>query len=238
MSQHLFHLPGLQHLHEGQGPPRRPLHHQPYLRHLRRQPRHLLLLRAEHGLRRPPARARRADRQPRRGGRVHVRPQHLPGEPGRRGLLREDGGRDQSGRAGTGQPYRGAPRRGPRVQDDRRHHAVAQPVLRGVLPRGAAGQPLHPGDVLPDGGPARPSLDLVPGRCRHDGDDPALHRLLHPAHALRGVHEAGRADARRPVRFLLPGHARVRGGRATGASFSGAGVRSRTRACATSTTAT
>ena len=36
-----------------------------------------------------------------------------------------------------------AARRRPRLQDDRRHHAVAQPVLRRVLPRGAAGQPLH-----------------------------------------------------------------------------------------------
>ena len=39
--QHLVDLPRLQHLHEGQGPARRPLHHQPDLRHLRRQPRHL-----------------------------------------------------------------------------------------------------------------------------------------------------------------------------------------------------
>ena len=39
--QHLVDLPRLQHLHEGQGPARRPLHHQPHLRHLRRQPRHL-----------------------------------------------------------------------------------------------------------------------------------------------------------------------------------------------------
>ena len=53
--QHLVDLPRLQHLHEGQGPARRPLHHQPHLRDLRRQPRHLLGLRAEHGLRRPAA---------------------------------------------------------------------------------------------------------------------------------------------------------------------------------------
>ena len=37
------------------------------------------------------------DRQPRRSRRVHVRPQHLPGEPARGGLLREDGRRDQPG---------------------------------------------------------------------------------------------------------------------------------------------
>ena len=33
--QHVLDLPRLQHLHEGQGPARRALHHQPHLRHLR-----------------------------------------------------------------------------------------------------------------------------------------------------------------------------------------------------------
>ena len=141
----LVDLPRLQHLHEGQGPARRALHHQPHLRHLRRQPRHLLVLRAEHGVRREAAAPRRVDRQPRRGRRVHVRPQHLPGEPGRGRLLREDGRRDQPRRARAGQPHRGAARRRPRLQDHRRHHAVAQPVHRRVLPRGAAGQPATPG---------------------------------------------------------------------------------------------
>ncbi len=63
-------------------------------------------LRAEHGLRRQAAAPRRVDRQPRRGRRVHVRPQHLPGEPGRRRLLREDGHGDQPGRAGQGREHR------------------------------------------------------------------------------------------------------------------------------------
>ncbi len=107
--QHLVDLPRLQHLHEGQGPARRPLHHQPDLRHLRRQPRHLRLLRPEHGLRHPPAGHGRVDRQPRRGGRVHVRPQHLPGQPGRRRLLRADGQGDQPRRLGQG-PEHAAPR--------------------------------------------------------------------------------------------------------------------------------
>ena len=52
---------------------------------------------AEHGVRREAAAPRRVDHQPRRGRRVHVRPQHLPGEPGRGRLLREDGPRDQPG---------------------------------------------------------------------------------------------------------------------------------------------
>ena len=98
----------------------------------------------------------------------------------------------------------------PRLPDHRRHHARAQPARGRVLPRGAAGQPLHPRDVLPDGGAARAPLDALPGRRRHDRDHPALHRLPDPADALRRVHEEGRAAARRPVRLLLRGAARLR----------------------------
>ena len=108
--QHLFHLPRLQHLHEGQRPARRALHHQPHLRHLRRQPRHLRHLRAEHGVRRAAAADRGVDRQSRRSRRVHVRPQYLPGQPGRRGFLRADGEGDQSQGLGEGANDAGAAR--------------------------------------------------------------------------------------------------------------------------------
>ena len=107
VQEHQLDLPRLLDLHEGQGPARRALHHQPHLRHLWRQPRDLFLLLPEHGVRREAAAPRRVDRQPRRGRGVHVRPQHLPGEPGRGGLLREDGRRDQPGRAREGQQHRG-----------------------------------------------------------------------------------------------------------------------------------
>jgi hydrogenase large subunit len=70
-----------------------------------------------------------------------------------------------------------------------------------------------PRDVLPDGGAPRAPVHALPGRRRHGGHDPALHRLLHPAHALRGVHEALPADARRPVGLHVRGPARLRGGR-------------------------
>ena len=50
MLQHLDDLPGLRHLHEGDRSPRRPLHHQPHLRHLRRQPLHVLVPESEHGV--------------------------------------------------------------------------------------------------------------------------------------------------------------------------------------------
>ena len=52
------------------------------------------------GVRPPPI--GRVDRQPRRSRRIHVRPQHLSGQPGRRGLLRADGEGDQSQRLGQG----------------------------------------------------------------------------------------------------------------------------------------
>ena len=35
VQEHVSHVPRLQRLHEGQGPARRALHHQPHLRHLR-----------------------------------------------------------------------------------------------------------------------------------------------------------------------------------------------------------
>ena len=91
----------------------------------------------------------------------------------------------------------------------RRHHALAEPAGRRVLPRGAPGQPVHQGDVLPDGRAPRAPLHAVPGRRRHDRDGPAVHRLPDPADALRRVHEARRADAQRPVRLLLRGAARA-----------------------------
>ncbi len=166
--QHLVDLPRLQHLHEGQGPARRPLHHQPHLRHLRRQPRHLRLLRPEHGLRRPAAGHGRVDHQPRRGRRVHVRPQHLPGQPGRRGLLRADGQGDQPRACWDKAQRTPAPHANlHHYTHHRRHHALAQPVHRRVLPRSAADEPADARDVLPDGRPARPPLDALPRRRRH-----------------------------------------------------------------------
>ena len=62
-------------------------------------------------------------------------------------------------------------------------------------------------------GPARPPLDALPRRRRHRAHRPALHRLPRPADEVRRVHEEGRAAARRPVRLLLRGAARLRGGR-------------------------
>ena len=42
LQEHVVAVPRLQRVHEGQGPARRALHHEPHLRHLRRQPRRLL----------------------------------------------------------------------------------------------------------------------------------------------------------------------------------------------------
>ena len=126
----------------------------------------------------------------------------------------------------------------PRLQDHRRHHAGAQPVLRRVLPGGPPGQPVHPGDVLPDGGAPRAPLDALPGRRRHHRDHPALHRLLHAPDAVRGVHEAGRPAARRPLRLLLRGPPRLRGGRPASGPARVLGGVPGSRRSATSTTRT
>ncbi len=94
--QHFVDFSRVQHLHEGQRSARCALHHQPHLRHLRRQPCDLRDLCAEHGVRGSSSGDRRVDREPRRSRRVHVRPQYFSGQPGRRGLLRADGEGDQS----------------------------------------------------------------------------------------------------------------------------------------------
>ena len=170
MPQHLLALPGLQRVHEGQGPARLALHHQPHLRHLRRQPRGLLGVRPEHGLRGQDAAPGRVDHEPRRGGRVHLRPHHLPGQPAVRGLLRADGPRDQPELAGAGGDDRGPQRQHPRLPHHRRPHALPQPVLRRDLRGSVADEPDHPRDVLPDGGTSRPPLDDLSRRRRHGPD--------------------------------------------------------------------
>ncbi len=58
-------------------------------------------------------------------------------------------------------------------------------------------------DVLPDGGPARSPVHALSGRRRHRSHPPAIYRLSGPADEVRGVHEEGRAAARRSVRLLL-----------------------------------
>ncbi len=203
MSRDIVDLPRLQHFHEGQRSARRPFHHQPDLRHLRRQSRHLFGLRAEHGLRHQTAGAGGVDHQSRRSRRVHVRSQYIPGQSGRGRFLRADGEGDQPGRLGKGPDDIGAARRRARLPHHRRYHDGAQSVLRRVLSRDASGQPLHPRDVQSDGGTARPSFDALSRRRRHGPIGAAVHRVHGATRALRRVHEEMRAAARRFVRFLL-----------------------------------
>ena len=100
----------------------------------------------QHGLRRQAAAAGRVDRQPRRGGRVHLRPHHLPGQPGVRGLLRADGQGDEPERAGEGREDRGAARRHPRLPHDRATSCGRyNPFTGRDVPRGAADEPRRRG---------------------------------------------------------------------------------------------
>ena len=82
-----------------------------------------------------------------------------------------------------------------RLPHDCRYHARAQSVHRGVLSRSAADEPDDARDVLPDGRPARASLDALSRRRGHGADDSALHRLPGAADEVRGIHEEGRAAA-------------------------------------------
>ncbi len=90
---------------------------------------------------------------------------------------------------------------------------------------------------LMEGRHVHPST-LYPGGVGTVGHRAAVHRLPDPADALRGVHEAGRADARRPVRLLLRGAARLRGGRPRAGPAGLLGRVPATRSTATSATRT
>ena len=156
----------------------------------------------------------RVDRQPRRSRRVHVRPQHLPGQPGRRRFLRADGQGDQSRVSGPRPRRPTSPHAEPaRLPHHRRHHAALNPFTGEFYREALQMSRYDARDVLPDGRPARPSLDALSRRRRHGAHGAALHRLPRPADEVRRVHEEGRAAARRPVRLLLRGAARLRRGR-------------------------
>jgi hydrogenase large subunit len=89
----------------------------------------------------------------------------------------------------------------------------AQPVRGRVLPRGAADEPLtREMFCLMEGRHVHPST-LYPGGVGTVASRAALHRLPRAADEVRRVHEEGRAAARRPVRLLLRGAARLREGR-------------------------
>ena len=167
----------------------------------------------EHGVRREAAAARRLRLQPGRVGRLHVRPRDLQRLHGERRLLRADGQGDQSDAAQDGREHGVAARRHPRLQDDRRHHAGAQPVHRQLLPRDAPGRALHARDVLPLRRPPHAPVHDHAGRRLGGHHAPDVHRLLRAADALHRVRQAHRADARRPVRLLPAAVAGLRHGR-------------------------
>ena len=180
--QHVVDLPRLQRLHAGQGPARRPLHHQPHLRHLRRQPRHLRRVRPEHGV-------RRATRpgSPSGSSTSARRPSTCSTTTSSRTTWSGSTSASRWSRRPTRACWRG-PRRRPAPHADRHGYRTIADIMRALnpfsgrpLPRGAADEPADAGDVLPDGGPARPPLDALPRRRRHGAQRPALHRVPGPA---------------------------------------------------------
>ena len=171
VQEHVVDVPRLQRVHEGQGPARRALHHQPHLRHLRRQPRGLLA-----ATRRTwPTASRR--RRSASGSSTSARP---PSTCSTTRSSRTTWCSWTSASRWSRRPTRACSRRprrptraargGPRLPHDRRHHALVQPVHGRDLPRGARDEPPHARDVLPDGGAPRAPLDALSRRRRHGGD--------------------------------------------------------------------
>ena len=97
----------------------------------------------------------------------------------------------------------GGPFEPARFPHHRRYHARAESVHRLLLPGSTPSQPNDARNVLPDGRPARPSVDALSRRRRNRSHHPAFHRLSGPPDEVRRVHEESRAAARRSVRFLL-----------------------------------
>ncbi len=116
---------------------------------------------------RPPNLAR-VDHQPRRGGGVHVRPQHL---------IRTTSSAWTTASRWSGRPTpacgrrrktdRSAERQASRLSNHRRHYDGAQSVQRRVLSRNAANEPADARNVLSDGRPPRPSFDALSRRRGH-----------------------------------------------------------------------
>ena len=210
-------LPRLRHLHEGDRPARRPLHHEPDLRHLRRQPLHLLMPEPEHGLLGQAAEARRLRVQPRRVGRLHVRPRDLQRLHGERGLLRADGQGDEPVRAREGRADVGralatstATRRSPtscgrstRSRGDFYLETLHVARYTREMYCLFGGRHTHPSTIMPGGC----SAHITPS------DD---HGLLRAPDGVLRLRQAHRADARRPLRLLLRGAAGIRRRSASG----------------------
>ncbi len=114
----------------------------------------------------------------------------------------------------------------------------AQSLHRRVLSRSPADEPHDARDVLPDGRPARASVDALSGRRRHRAHGAALHRLPGPPDEVRRVHEEGRAAARRSVRLLLRSACRLRRSRPAAHSAGLLGIVQGSRSIATTPTRT
>ena len=135
--QHLVNFPRLQHLHERKGSTRRALHHQPDLRHLRRQSRDLFCYTQQmaYGVR-PPALGEWIVNLGEAAEYMfdhNIFQENLVGVDFCEKMVRET----NPGVWEKAQKAAGAGRAASRVSHDRRHHALAQPVRGRVLSRSA-----------------------------------------------------------------------------------------------------
>ena len=115
---------------------------------------------------------------------------------------------------------------------------VVQSVRRRHLPGGAADEPPHARDVLPDGGAARPSVDALSRRHRHGGHAAAVHRLPGAPDAASSTSSSARCRSTTTCSTSSTRRCPATRRSAAGACCSAAGARSRIPTWSTTTTST
>ena len=125
----------------------------------------------------------------------------------------------------------------PRLPDDRRHHAGAQPVHRRLLPRDARGRALHARDVLPVRRAAHAPVDDHAGRLQRAHHAPDDHGLLRAPDALLRVRASARSRCTTTSTTSSTRRCRATRRSATATRTSSAGAASTTPTTSTTTTA-
>ena len=215
VQEHVVAVPRLQRVHEGQGPARRALHHEPHLRHLRRQPRRLLA-----ATRRTWPTASRRRRWASGSSTSARRPSTSSTTSSSRTTWCSWTSASRWSRRRTRACWTKAEKTEAPRADVHGYRTIAD-IMRSYNPFTGETyrEALHMSRIgremicLMEGRHVHPST-IYPGGVGTVADADAVHRLPQPAAALPRLHQEGRRDERRRLRLLLRGAARLRGGRA------------------------
>ena len=209
-------LPRVRHLHEGDRPAGHALPDQPHLRHLRRQPLHDVGAVPEHGLRHLPAQARQLRLQP--GGAADYMFDHAIYNDCMCNVdFCEQMVKD------TNPSLLAKAEKTPSPHGDIHGYKTIADIMRALNPFTGefyletlqVARYTREMYCLFGGRHTHPST-IMPGGVQRGHHAPDVHGLLRAADALHGLLQAHRADARRHLRLLPPGAARLRHGRLPG----------------------